>query len=282
MKYFVSATLKSEVVWQIELLIESFKLLGIEDKLVVFLSSYPDPNFKTPFLKNISSFKNVYITPNYGKFKSFESLNDIKNILLALDKNVIDDEFIYLPSDCVIYKEPESIKDIGTCRFHTDLLFSPENINSKVDLFDNFEINPESIESNTWPYASKILHFKGFHVSFFEEWLSNTEKYVFNQYLNQTAPYEKTNQVVINLLLRKYLGKYFPVQLSNSASSLQDHEIGNFVCYESGFHPIFNKNMFAYNSIALANPFEVLAANKPTIAFAYVSGLAERYLKSNN
>ena len=38
MKYFVSATLSPQVQWQLELMIESFKSLGIEDKLFIYLA----------------------------------------------------------------------------------------------------------------------------------------------------------------------------------------------------------------------------------------------------
>lgn len=282
MKYFVGTTLSTEVQWQLELMIESFKYAGIEDKLYIFISTDGKPKFHESFCQNLTSHKNLFIQPNYGKRKGYLPLNCISNLIEAMNKKILGDEFVILPTDCVIYKEPESIEENSGCKFQTDLLFSPEVINQKIDMLSVFEINPTEITTEMWPYATQIIQFKNFHVTFFEDLLYRTERYLFNQFHKRIKHFPKTIQTAINLHLKMYIGKYLPIQTTTMCNQLLDHEINNFVHYDTGYYPIFNKSMFKYNPVALADPFEILANNKPTFAFAYLSGLAENYLKKRN
>ena len=59
MEYFVSAGNKAYYHWQLELLIQSFKEYGIEDKLVVAISSSEDPLYKN-FCNNLKNHKRIF------------------------------------------------------------------------------------------------------------------------------------------------------------------------------------------------------------------------------
>ena len=282
MKYFVGTTLSTQVQWQLELMIESFKYLGIQDKLYIYLSTDGKPVFHDSFCHNLQNHNNLHIQPNYGKRRGYLPLNDLYNLVQAINDNVLSDEFIMIPTDAVIFKEPEPIEEPLACKFQTDLLFSPEVIHNEVNMIDNFDINPSEVSSEVWPFASKFFQFKNFHVSFFEDLLFRTEQFIFNQLSNKVKVFDKTMQLAMNLQLKMSVGKYLPIQTNNLSNQLLDHEINHFVDYEKGYYPIFNKSMFKFNPIALADPFEVLASHKPTYAFAYLSGLAERYLKNRH
>lgn len=283
MKYFVSATLSPQVQWQLELMIESFKSLGIEDKLFIYLAVDGTPNYLDNYSKNIKSHKNLIKHINYGRKKGFEPLNVVFSIVSALNDGIIQDEFVLLPTDCIIYKEIEEVEElenISFCKFQTDPLFTPELINKEVDL-KNFDLNVSDIPSDFWPYASSVFHFKNFSIDFFNELGRISEEYVFNQIKNKLQPWNKTIQIALNIQLRKYIGKYSSLQTNEMTCNLSSNQVNNFIHYETGYYPIFNKNMFLFNPISFGNPIEILAYNAPTLAFSYTSGIAQKYLKKN-
>ena len=79
MKYFVSIENTSYFYWQIELLIQSFKMHGLENDLIISIADNQIPK-NNMYFKNLIKHKNLYSHENVGKERNYLPLNRIYSL----------------------------------------------------------------------------------------------------------------------------------------------------------------------------------------------------------
>jgi len=98
MEYFVSARNNAYYHWQLELLIQSFKEYGIEDKLVIAIFSSKDVLYKN-FCKNLINHKRVL---EYDCDNSFGPERGLLGLHQALKTGELSQPFVFMKSDTLL------------------------------------------------------------------------------------------------------------------------------------------------------------------------------------
>ena len=101
MKYFVSIENINYHRWQVELLIESFKRLSIEEDLIISIASNTDLPIKK-FTRNLTLHKNKFSHENHGKKIGYLPANKLLGFYLAVKGGLISKEFTILHPDMVL------------------------------------------------------------------------------------------------------------------------------------------------------------------------------------
>jgi hypothetical protein len=114
LKYFVSIENNSYCLWQVELLIESFKRKGLQDDLLIGIAENPNPVVKK-YTKNLLKHPHKFVHPNQNEPKP---LNKFYALMTALDQKLLPKPFVVIQPDMVIVKP---VQDFGT-----GFLFQPE------------------------------------------------------------------------------------------------------------------------------------------------------------
>lgn len=99
--------------WQIELLIESFKFHGIEDRLVVGVIN----DTKISFPKNLQNHKRIFECPKDSH--KYPPINQPYAVCFALNKGIISQPFTLIHSDTILVKpveKPEKNLTFSICQ----------------------------------------------------------------------------------------------------------------------------------------------------------------------
>ena len=104
MQYFVSAENSSYFYWQLELLIESFLMQGIEHDLVIGLADNDEQKIRG-FSFNLVRHKKKFMIPNEGRALGYLPLNRINSIRYALAYDVLRFPFVMIHADMVLKKQ---------------------------------------------------------------------------------------------------------------------------------------------------------------------------------
>lgn len=283
MEFFVSVELTPQIQWQIELMIESFNALNMQDKLLICFCSDSADDFIPDMVKNLGNHVNTMLIRNLGKTRGHTDLNKLYGIKTALEQKRLGKKFFVLEPDMVICSPPKIETNEISCHFQVDPTFVPEFINEHTDLEKYFNIQPNAIESNQWSAAGSPICFVDFPVEFFDQMILDAEDYVYKQFYYNEKVWNRSMQVIMNMTLYRYIGKYYNAYASfDYKSSLHSKTVNNFIHYEHGYQPLFHKNMFPYKPphfLSLGNPFKTLAEYSPTPAFQFISNLSKQYLK---
>ena len=282
MDFLVPTELTPQNQWQLELMIESFKSLNIEDKLLICFCSDSADNFIPDMTKNLSTHSNTMLIRNLGMTRGYTNLNKLYAIKAAIEEKRVGKKFFVLEPDMVICSTPKIETNESSCHFQVDPNFVPEFINQHTNLEKYFDIQPNAIESNQWASADSPMCFVDFPIEFFDELISKAEDYIYKQFYYDGKIWDRSINAVINVALYKYIGKYNAFANFDYKCSLHSKVLCNFIHYEHGYHPLFHKNMFPFKPphfFSLGNPFKTLAEYAPTTSFQFISNLAQKYLK---
>jgi len=282
MEYFVSAGNKAYYHWQLELLIQSFKKYGIEDKLVIAISSSEDALYKD-FCSNLKTHKRIFEYDCAGSFGPERGLIGLHEVLKTGE---LSQPFTFLRSDTIL------MHPIGGTSIEEDA--------------DNFEIqfsrNPsmnfkhfkEHGVAGGWIELGNVLCLNNIELSFFErlyhrmvDITSNKEKYFKDPYL----PYK--NKKVWEAFAEKICWIITIVEnaknlrlkgITDLEISLRDNYTNSlFIDYSDGLPPFFIKNTYKYEDnyyfTDFETPFEALSDIFDTTTTSYVSNIVRNYLK---
>lgn len=237
-----------------------------------------DEIFSSPyheFIANIVQHKRkIQQKNNIGKIRGYEKLNVYYGIQTALKENLITQPFCIIPLDSVLFSHI-SIEDKSIISFQVDSNFTPELVLENTSLYTK-----EELQEN-WPSVGKIVCFNQIPIEFFDQLIHLIEKLVFQQLKISNKFWDDTDRLALNLMLKQCAGKVHLQGLYDYQSDMHSNSMQNFICYEKGFVPIFEKKMFAYNPpyyLSLGNPFKVLSEHFPSGAFHYMSTLSQKYL----
>ena len=108
MNYFVSVEDSYYHSWQLELLMESFKVLGLEDNLYISVAQSDKEYLKNN--KNLALHSKKYIHKNIGRETGILKLNKWGSLYTLIENKIISLPLTVLDPDTVIYEDIK-IKD---------------------------------------------------------------------------------------------------------------------------------------------------------------------------
>jgi len=282
MEYFVSAGNKAYYHWQLELLIQSFKNYGIEDKLVIAMSSSEDTLYKD-FCRNLKSHKRIF---EYDCDSSFGPARGLVGLHEVLKTGELSQPFTFLRSDTILM-HPIDETSIEEDADNYEVQFSR---NSSM----NFEHFKEYGVAGGWIELGNVLCLNNIELSFFErlyhrmvDITSNKGKYFKDPYLlyKNKKVWEALAEKICWIITIIENEKNLRLKgMNNLEISLSDNYINSFfIDYSDGLPPFFIKNTYKYkNNYYCTNfetPFEALADRFDTTTTSYVSNIVRNYLK---
>lgn len=290
MQYFVSAENTSYFYWQLELLIESFVMLGSHENLLVALAD--NDSQKIPgFSSNLIRLGGKFLHPNDGREKGYLPLNRVGAIRYALAYGALKFPFVLIHSDMVVRRPLEIPND--------------DMPSVTLNNFDDYPLVEEQIVKQEIRKDLEELAVKnGVDVEILPSVPFLSAPVVFNKSFENIAEvfFAKLQSNMLSILERN--GPSFPCEKAAweltlaesfqhcsisgrfmSAPILFDSDSANFVHYRSGIPPVFHKRFYRYDEgmyLSGQGPYETLLENNPTVGTDYVQRVIRSYLKSRS
>lgn len=287
MQYLVSVENTSYFYWQLELLIESFSMLGIEDKLVVAIAEN-DAQKMGGFSANIIRHKNKFIHPNEGRRLDYLPVNRIAAIQYAIASGMLEFPFALIHSDMVIRRP---LEDVGG-----------EAPSVVVNNLEDVGSDEEAVKAEIEPALKNLAESRGVEVKDLPIVPFFSAPVVFNKAFKSISDvfFARLQANLMTFLGKK--GNGFPCEKAawelTLAESFQycyisgrfmasplvfDSDAADLIHYKSGILPVFHKKFYKYEDgtyLAGQGPFETLMENNPTINTDFVQRVIKSYAES--
>jgi hypothetical protein len=285
MQYLVSVENTNYFYWQLELLIESFLMNGLQDNLVIALAENDDPKIKG-YSKNLVKHKNKILHANVGKDRDCLVANRfyaIRNLYLS---GQIQLPFTIIHAD-MIMKNP-----IDKYNQNADFVMNNYNVSKnyltnayidsiglKQDLINEEKMTEEEVEN--FPFSMPIIFNesldKDFFLRFLDKLVINLEELINKKH---DFPIERTcwtKTFLESLGFYSATGSFLACELMHS----EDLDVP-FIHYKNGIPPIFNKKFFKFEKGRyMDGPYENLLEHNPTENTEYMHQVIRSYMKRN-
>lgn len=235
MDYFVTVVPSYQHFWQIELLIESFKILKMQDKLLVAIVGSP-----SALPVNLLNHPRKIFCPDFNEACkcNYPSINKIACLKIAIDH--LDTCFTMLHPDMVVIAPLNNIEH--------NICFNPYP--PKQDVFGILKLPPDF----TWISFDGTTIFNRVPIEFFDYVLNTTktlvEIYGTNWSANFAAWNFATHQYSQSL---SFIGTTLETPLTSTSCVLSP-----IIHYKTGLPPYFSKNFQItddpYNTLLNFNP----------------------------
>ena len=264
MNYFVSVEDSYYHSWQIELLIESFKVLGLEDNLYISVAQSDKEYLKNNI--NFSTHAKKYIHKNIGRQTGILKLNKWGSLYTLIENNILSLPVTVIDPDTVIQKDIK-IQD-------EQLVFSIDHsfvYNKRYAKLVRLSKN----ETNKWPNLGEVFVFNELPLNFFNDMA------IFCQMVGLDPNKYQVDKVALFATLCKH--KVSKISASNDIEgNLIESQLKNIISYRHGVNPVFNKKLYKSNdmnfSMATDNPINLLSKMDHTPSLEYVSKVAKRII----
>jgi len=281
MDYFVSAENTTYHHWQLELLIESFKHHGLQDKLCIAVAENEKSKVLPQFLNNFYEHERKFFHTNMGVQRGHKYLNQPYALEKTIDDGLIKQPFTVIEPDMVLYKPIQPQKH-NVC-FQIDPLFNRKYVVEQCPLADrHLRMFSRRKSENIWLPIGRIIILNDVPKEIFRRNCEWSEK-LLNK---QRKPWKHTVWVawVLNLIELHGYAK-FHGDFCYEMSMMEMNPNHNFINYRFGMPPAFSKYMFRYKppeyfSLGVS-PFELLAKEAPTPPAHYIQTLVKKYLERN-
>jgi len=262
MQYFVSIENTNYFYWQIELLIESFKMKGIEDKLLIGIAQNDQP--KNPkYTKNLMAHPRKFIHRNVGAEANYLPQNKPFAVMAALE-NGLRFPFTLLHPDMILVNEPEVPK--ANLVFHPDFSLNPLIEDVRSYLAESIDIDPKSLPKNL--LLGGVMIFNDMNENFF------FRTYRWMQWLrSKFGPTRKWDIAKVAWMLSAYevVALKTCVGMPLECQLIQKHKPTHFIHYSRGLPPIFSKKYYAQKNLQIhGNPYELLRQHNPSEAMNFL------------
>ncbi len=262
MNYLVSAENTCYQHWQLELLIESFKLKGLQDRLLIGLA-HNDEDKYLDYTVNLKH-ANAFIHENFGQSLDLIEANRPYAVYAAQLQGLLKQPFALISPDMVMIEPVKPGKEQIT--FQINPAFTSAGVDEQFhDLAKVKEIEP------FWFPVGAVMVFNDVPLDFFLrviQWcqlLGKNEKaawaLTFFEYYGHMT-YEGTHGYEVSLL------DYVPRH--------------NFIHYKHGMPPYFNKYLYRYRPpevLSMGDPFEDILQNNPTPVSNIMQDVVRSYCK---
>lgn len=285
MQYFVSIENSSFFYWQLELLIESFVMHGLQNNLVIAIADNNDPKIKG-YSSNLIKYGTKFIHQNFGSDSGYPPLNRVIAIRTAVSEGMLGFPFAVIHSDMVL-KKP--LPEEGFCPDYGMVVNSFDETSEKTRM---------EVKDAIGFGLARIAEEKNLEVADLPEVPSLSAPFVFNEAFKPLSEvfFARLHSNTTDLIAAK--GVNFPceraaweltiteafqhcsIKSEFMASPLMSDSDTSFIHYKNGIPPVFHKKFFKFNDMS-ANvgrcPFEVMLEHNPTPNTAYVHEVIKSY-----
>lgn len=291
MQYFVSAENSSYFYWQLELLIESFLMQGMEKDLVIALAEN-DSHKLRGYSSNIVKYGNKFIHNNEGRKLDYLPLNRVNSIRYALAYKILEFPFVLIHADMLLRNPIKLQKE-------------DEEFGIIVNNYEEItEAEREGIREAINPELRQLAEERGVEFESLPEVPALSAPIIFNkscEYMSD-AFFSKLQINLLNLLEKK--GKEFPCERAAweqtliesfqhcsikgsfmAAPLLYEDENLNFLHYKTGIPPVFHKKFYKFEHgtfFSGQGPYETILEHNPTINTNYMHQIIRSYNRRNN
>jgi hypothetical protein len=273
MNYFVSAENNAYQHWQLELLIESFKLHNLEDSLLIALA-HSDEQVYVNYNRNLFSHKRIFTHDNVGRELNCLHFNRTYSLYSALKADLIKPPIFVLHPDMVLIKpyQPQTF-DIT---FQLDIDTTIEKFKgTEVEDFANEICKIQKLEPGFWINLGDSLYLQNFDISLVERVLS------FADFFAKKYPgWEYSEKVAWSLALLEFT-EYFSYYGTYGIENIMlDMDLKYVINYKRGLPPFFNKKMFKFqppNVFGMGEPYDILLENNPSKVTNYLQEIIRSY-----
>jgi len=284
MDYIVSAEDSPYYHWQLELLIESFKKHGLQDRLLIALAASDLPR-EPDFTRHLNRHPRILYHDNMGRRRGYPYLNKPYAVSTAVSQKKISQPFTVIEPDMVMYWPLEAEKE--PLAFQVKHFFNLELVEQHVPNIREY-IEMGTGQQSLWLPIGSVYSFNGVPDDLFGRVISWAEMLAFDHYKAQTDAKQPVSfwryleRAGWVLAFLDYL-KYLPYKGSHTYEmSLLDHDaIHNFVHYSSGQPPVFSKSLFRFEPpvyfAAASSPFAALVQETPTSSAFFMKQIVESY-----
>lgn len=254
MQYYVGIENTSYYHWQIELLIESFKLRNIEDQLVIGVKECP-PEKSVFDTRNITEHKNkIYFKEEYPS---------LYGMIAAQEKGILKQPFAYIHSDMLLIQQIAIKSDISLTFHYRD--YPDDRLKKTLDLFP---ANAPRIE------LGGVIVFQNTPISYFYDAWNRAKE------LTKFFP-----DAIRGGLITSFMNHFekMTIEPSHFESTLWQDEIKNesFLHYKHGLPPFFHKKNYKWNELFLCDdyPYETLLKHNPNENTNHMQNVIKSYLR---
>jgi len=269
MKYLASIEGYPYHFWQIEILIESFKMQNMEDDLIIAVAvKDKEMTVRRNFSKHPHIFYHVNQREEVGPY-----FNKPYAAIAALENKLLVDDFVLLDPDMILIQPMQPIKDANivysTDSFYTEELLDKEGYSPK-EFVDEIMLEKAMELNFNWPYPGGVYQFHHVDEEFFKRII-----YWGNKMKNKNDPLANryASKAAWILTLWEFYDSYNIVPQSNECTMVDFNLFGNFIHYYHGLPPFFNKKMFPMDdrgSLFDKTPYEVMVEHNPNLTTDYV------------
>lgn len=279
MEYFVSAEDTMYHRWQLELLIESFKMHGISDKLVVGLAK--NNQTKTnQYCCNLLKCPKIFYHDNLGAKGHYKPLNRPHALLIALKNKFIQQPFVLIEPDMVLFSPIASIEEDLKIQMNPLLSLKLADQHCKVKEIIKSILSVKKMKENSelWIPVGSIMVCNNLPTEFFQrviEWLEILKN-------NNSLPWF-AEKVAWALTIIEYYGHITCGGTYDYEMSLIDNKENNFIHYQHGMPPVFNKRMYKLRPpdyLSMGDPLEALLESNPSTSSDYMQKVVKKYIKN--
>jgi len=261
MKYFVSIENNVYSHWQIELLIESFKLHGIENDLMIAVAENENP-CPDWFVKNITAHQNKFKHHNYGNQRKHRRLNKLYALYAATKSKLIEPPFVLLHPDMILLNP---IKTSESCNILYD----------KNDSNDFFIETIKNKVNGPWMDIGCSITFLDCPVSLFERAFIHMDDLVSKNVISRNI-----EKIAWNFAI--YDQKIFTAKQTYKEISLLNADLnGDIIHYRHGLPPVFTKKNYLYAEpsyfSASEHPYKILLKHDVSPVMGYVKKVVKSY-----
>lgn len=256
MQYFVSAANNFYFYWQLELLIQSFKELNLENDLVIALAETNTAHSLWKEPKNLIAHKRKFSHSSHD----YKPLNKIHSILFALENGLLEQPFVLLHPDMVL-KKPITVNKEDNLVFDNSLIFDDE-LKSKL----------ESLIKLNWFSAAGSMVFQNVPIDFFKQIISKLS--------GNDKDWEEERAAWI-LTINEFVG-HFQIRGDSFECQLLDNDNKNIIHYRYGLPPTFHKKFFKKSNLMFtgSSPYQAILDSDSTLNTHYLVDLINKYFKT--
>jgi hypothetical protein len=290
MQYFVSVENTSYFYWQLELLIESFNMLGIGDSLVVAMAEN-DSQKVGGFSSNIVRHANKFVHPNEGRERGYLPLNRVGAIRYALAYGALEFPFALIHADMVARRPLEEPGDELPCVVLNNFDDHPpaEEDVVKMEIGGDLERlaeerGVERADVPTVPFFSPPVVFNGAFGSISEVFFARLQNNMISLLERRGASFP-CEKAAWELTLTESFQHCSVSGRFMSAPLMFDSDSPSFIHYRTGIPPVFHKKFYRFEDgvyLAGQGPYETIMENNPTVGTDFLQRVVRSYSESRS
>jgi hypothetical protein len=291
MQYFVSAENSSYFYWQLELLIESFLMQGMEKSLVVALAENDDQKIMG-YSHNLVKHDKKFMMSNEGRQNGYLPANRINAIRNLINHGVLELPFVMIHADMIL-KSPlvlsEYENQFGMIVNNFDDFSGDETLTIKEETDALVEVlaverDVEAKDIPRIPFFSAPVVFNKPMEYVAEPFFSKVQMHEANL-VAERGPKFPCERCAWELAVTECFQHFSIMGKLMSVPMMSEGETASFIHYRSGIPPVFHKKYFKYengNYFSSAGPYETIMEHNPTQNTNYVQQVIRSYDRRHN